>query len=241
MDNRKPQFSDVNPYINDRDYTEFEKYFFDTSHDTMYIIWHDGFDVTILTGLNDEKKRYAKQKLIDALINNQCDYRVIEGLRALGAKEILPVLREIRDNSNRQTKISVCKAIFSFTGDREDEKYLYNIFIEILKNDKSYYERLTAAMELRNFKVKDVIEALYNGVKDVNYLVRNHSSNSLLIINGIDIEISTLPEIFKKICVINKLEDKLSENEPQLEYNEALQHYEEAIILLKELFKKNKP
>ena len=118
--------------------------------------------------------------LIDSLVNGS--YYAVMGLRELKSKKAVPKLKETLTKSNGDLKIFVAIAlnVIEETGD-----YIPDI-IDVLQNYGSPFTRLVAARELRRYNSPEVIDALYQAVRDPDYLVRNHASESLLAIHGLD-------------------------------------------------------
>lgn len=54
-------------------------------------------------------------------------------------------------------------------------------------------------MHLREFNTPEVLEALFQAVKDPDYLVRYHACDSLLYIHGFEPDIANYDEIFVNI------------------------------------------
>ncbi|MHA1927193.1 MAG: HEAT repeat domain-containing protein, partial [Candidatus Thorarchaeota archaeon] len=118
------------------------------------------------------------------------------GLREMKSKRAVPKLKETLAKSTDDLKIFVAIALNVI---EETEEYIPHI-IEVLVNCRSPYTRLVAARELRRYNSPESIEALYNAVRDPDYLVRNHTSESLLSIHGLEPSISEYDEIFTHIC-----------------------------------------
>ena len=106
--------------------------------------------------------------------------------------------------------------------------YIIRILLEYL----SPYVQLNAARKLRDFPTTRVIAALYDAVCDIDYLVRNHASESLLFIHGLEPMISDHSEIFGLIC---------TERDPEKNdtAEDAAHRYKRAENMLKSLFGKD--
>ena len=76
-------------------------------------------------------------------------------------------------------------------------------------------------MKLRDFPTPEVIEALFDAVSDVDYLVRNHASESLLAIHGLQPTISEHKQIFKLIITHPNDEEGISKKDAATAYKEA--------------------
>jgi len=184
-----------------------------------YMQWHDGINPDVVLGLNEEEQRAAEDLLIESVERD--DMWPTRGLAALKSKKAIPVLKKKVENSQGIIRL---RNAFALEMIQQEGKYL-PVIIEELKNNPSHYDRLEAAMNLRHFPSKQAVQALYEGMRDEEYLVRYHSSESLLKIYGLVPDIVQYDEIFSLIVTKTK-EGKNTEEE-----------YAKAIKLLKEKFK----
>ena len=143
------------------------------------------------------------------------------GLAALKSKKAIPVLKKKVENSQGIIRL---RNAFALEKIQQEGKYL-PVIIEELKNNPSHYERLEAAMNLRHFPSQQAVQALYEGVRDKEYLVRYHCSESLLKIYGLVPDIAQHDEVFSYIV----RESKDGQNTEE--------EYAKAVKLLKEKFK----
>lgn len=144
--------------------------------------------------LQGEERVEAEGMLIDSMESGS--HYAAMGLREMRSKKAVPKLKETLAKSTDDLKIFVAIALNVI---EETEKYIPDI-IEVLVNCGSSCTRLVAARELRRYRSPESIRALYNAVRDLDYLVRNHASESLLSIHGFDPSISEYHEIFQLIC-----------------------------------------
>jgi HEAT repeat protein len=198
--------------------------FFESFFGDPYMAWHDGLDVNAINSLTSEEKEEAELLLIEALQKSK-DYRLIVGLGELRSKKALPILKEKFNKLWGKTLVDAASALRKIENDDSYAEYI----ILVLKNDSSFYNRLEAAIELRHFKTPEVVKALFNAVKDPEYLVRNHACESLLFLHGFKSEISEHEEIFQNITTPRGLDNVPTEND--------VKRYESAITQLKDLFK----
>lgn len=198
--------------------------FYESFFGDAYMAWHDGLDVDALNSLTREEKDEAEQLLLDAL-NKGDDYRPIVGLGELRSRKALPILKEKLNHLWGKTLVDAASALRKIENDDSYAEYI----VQVLKNDASFYNRLEAAIELRLFRTPEVLEALFDAVKDPEYLVRNHACESLLFLHGFKPEIVEYPEIFQNITTPQSLDSVPTE--------EDVKRYERAAQQLKELFK----
>ncbi|MFX0136340.1 MAG: HEAT repeat domain-containing protein [Candidatus Hodarchaeota archaeon] len=191
---------------------------------SAYEQWHDGVNPGVVLALKGEEHEEAENMLIESI--KKGGMWPTKGLAMLKSKKALPTLKNTLKTAPAPANIRIAEAIEDIEGSGE---YI-SVIIEELLTGGSPYDRLEAAMILRKFPTQEAIIALFKGVLDPDYLVRNHSSESLLAIHGFNPEISTHREIFKLICA-----DKESSGGQNL--NEL---YEKAAEMLKKLFKKKK-
>jgi len=199
--------------------------FFESFFGDPYMAWHDGLDVNAINSLTSEEKEEAELLLIETLQKSN-DYRPIVGLGELRSKNALPILKEKLKSLSGRALVDAASALRKIEGDDRFAEYI----IHVLKHDYSEYDRLWAAMELRYFKTQEVVEALFDAVKDPSYLVRYHACDSLLFLNGFEPHVAEYPEIFDNITTpfgfgnIPKEED--------------FDRYERAVKQLKDLFER---
>jgi len=146
--------------------------------------------------LTSEEKEEAEHLLIEALQKSN-DYRPIVGLGELRSKKALPILKEKLNHLRGKALVDAASALRKI---ENDDSYSENIIL-VLKNDASFYNRLVAAIELRHFKTPEVVKALFEAVKDPEYLFRNHACESLLSLHGFKPEIAEHEEIFQNILL----------------------------------------
>lgn len=186
-------------------WNRFMNEFFDRSD---YMQWHDGIDPNVVLQLNQEEKTVAEYMLIELMQKDgQWPTR---GLGMMKSKKAIPALKEKLENSNGIIRLRVAFALEQI---EEDGKYIKYIIHE-LKENPSPYDRFEAAMNLREFPTEEAIEALFDGMTDKDYLVRYHSSDSILYIYGFNPDVFEQKEIFNEIR--SKKEGKKTRKEDYL-------------------------
>ncbi len=193
--------------------------FFDRSD---YMQWHDGIDASVLLALNTEELIEAEEMLIQSTKKDGMWPTV--GLGLIKSKKAIPVLRDKLKSPSSIIRIRVADALEQIEGTGE----FIPILIDRLFNAGSEYDRFEAAMDLRKYPTEPVVEALYKGMTDDDYLVRDHSSESLLNIYGLPDDISEYKDIYKYICSEDDIGGPIPED------------YATAVSLMKDLLKDRK-
>jgi hypothetical protein len=198
------------------------KRFYESFFGDPYWAWHDGLDTDALHKLTPEEQKEAEKLFLEAV--NEHDTRAAVGLGELRSQKAVPRLKEILDRARGRELVDVAVALRMIEGDLSYSKYI----IHVLKNHPFWDDRLYAAMHLREFDTPEVIEALFEAVKDPDFLVRNHACDSLLYLHGFKPDISLHEDIFENI------KPPMEEGEPS---EEDYKKYETAVSQLRELFK----
>jgi HEAT repeat protein len=186
-------------------------------------MWHDGIDPTSVCGLEGAERDQAEAMLIESM--QQGSYWAPMGLREMRSEKAVPLMKEMLNSASGVLLIEIAIALNVI----EDTKDYNHYILRVLRENPSPYIRLKAAMKLRDFPTPEVIEALFDAVNDIDYLVRNHASESLLAIHGFNPSISEHKEIFKLIIVdYDQRGDSHSE--------EAYKAYKKAEQMLRALF-----
>jgi hypothetical protein len=169
-----------------------------------YMVWHDGPDFDAF-----QRRAIADPVTVEAVLR--------EGLAAndpLAAQSIaeadfddaieermIPLLTEAVGRTNDTFRVSVAKALIRVTS---SEQWSSSI-VEVLVHAAFWSDRLDAAMALGHLTpTVELIAALMKGAQDPDYLVRYHSSNSLLRYAGRSEDISALPEEFALLTAENE-------------------------------------
>ena len=190
---------------------------------TPYMMWHDGVDANVVLELKDEELKEAEDLLIESA--REDGMWPTRGLAVLKSKKSISMLKEkLSMNPSSIIKIRVAYALEKIEGTGEH----VNLLIEELLSAPFWGDRIEAAMLLKEFPSETVRDALYKGMMDPDYLVRNHSGDSLLGIHGLEPEICEHQEIFKNLCA----DKKELKNAPEL--------HAKAVELLKEKLKDKK-
>nr|MDO8113865.1 tetratricopeptide repeat protein [Candidatus Sigynarchaeota archaeon] len=118
------------------------------------------------------------------------------GLALLHSEKAVPALEKALETAGMGViRIRVADALEQIT---MSGRYV-PVLIECLRSCPSEFDRLEAAMALKNYNRPDVENALLDAVADIDYLVRYHASNSLLWLHGLLEDISSYEAIFDKI------------------------------------------
>lgn len=187
------------------------------------MMWHDGIDPTAACILEGAERDQAEDMLIESM--EEGSHYAAMGLRELRSIKAVPVMKRMLEKVSADLLIEIAIALNVIEKTTEYNSYIVRILLEY----PSPYVRLNAARKLRNFPTPEVIAALYDAVGDVDYLVRNHASESLLHIHGLEPMISGHSGIFSLICT-----ESNSENEITIE--ERATKYKKAVNMLKALF-----
>ena len=190
------------------------------------MMWHDGIDPTSVCLLEGAERDQAETMLIESM--EQGSYWAPMGLRELRSEKAVPVMKTMLDKVSADLLIEIAIALNVIEKTTDYNPYIITVLLEY----PSPYVRLNAARKLRDFPTPEVIAALFDAVRDVDYLVRNHASESLLHIHGLEPMISGHSEIFGLICTE-------SENRSDESTKEAAAAYKRAESMLKSLFEKD--
>ena len=188
------------------------------------MMWHDGIDPSSVCGLEGAERDQAEDMLIESM--KEGNYWAPMGLRELRSEKAVPIMKEMLPSVDGVLLIEIAIALNVIEDTVEYNEYI----LRVLREYPSPYTRLKAAMKLRDFPTPEVIEALFDAVNDEDYLVRNHASESLLAIHGLEPTISEHKEIFKLIIVDYDKQSKTTK--------EAGAAYRKAEQMLRVLFEK---
>ena len=180
-------------------------------------MWHDGIDPTSVCGLEGAERDQAEGMLIESM--REGSHYAVMGLRELRSEKAVSIMKEMLPSAQGNLLIEIAIALNVIEDTLDYNQYL----LHVLREYPSPYIRLRAAMKLRDFPTPEVIEALFDAVSDVDYLVRNHASESLLAIHGLQPTISEHKEIFKLIIVDYDKRSSGSTNKAAAAYKKAEQ------------------
>ncbi len=187
-----------------------------------YMMWHDGINPKSAAYLKGEEREKGIDMLIESM--HEGSYWAPMGLREMKATQAIPALKEWLPRSNDRQAIEIAHALNAL----ETTTEYTSIIIKVLRYAAFWSSRMSAAIMLREYNLPEVIDALFDAMLDPDYLVRNHSSESLLHIHGLPASISEYKEIFQEIIVD-------SDSRAQVSTIEAKKHYERSVTLLKEV------
>ncbi|TFF93878.1 HEAT repeat domain-containing protein [Candidatus Thorarchaeota archaeon] len=201
------------------------EYFLANYYGDPYMMWHDGIDEKSVTRLSGDERRKAEVMLIDSLEDGS-HYGAI-GLRELRSTNALPDLERLLPLSTGTLRVEIAVALSLI---RQSVEYVSYI-LDVLKNSAFWSCRIRAAIALRRFPSEQVVEALFEAVaEDPDYLVRNHSSETILFLHGMIPRIADHKEIFQHMIVEFEKEDKES-------IESAFAQYKRSADLLRELIR----
>ncbi len=191
----------------------------DNYYGDPYMMWHDGIDETAVRVLKGEERQKAEELLIQSLKEGS-HYGAI-GLRELRSANALPILKEYLETSTGTLRVEIAIALCLI---EQTHEYLPHI-LDVLKHHPFWSVRYHAAIALRRFPTNEVVESLFTALaKDPDYLVRNHTSETILFLHRLKPSISERKDIFKLIIV---------EYEKDPDY--AMEQYRRASDMLREV------
>jgi hypothetical protein len=198
-------------------------YFMSNYYGDPYMMWHDGIDEKSVVRLEGEERIQAEDMLIKSLEEGS-HYGAI-GLRELRSQRAVPHLLKMLRSSQGTLAVETAVAL-SVIQDSFD--YVPHI-IGVLRSAAFWSNRISAARALRRFPKDEVVEALFESVaSDPDYLVRNHASETLLFLHGMEPSISSHEEIFGHMIVDPDREKGVSREA-------AFSHYKLSAELLRKL------
>ncbi|MFW9810557.1 MAG: HEAT repeat domain-containing protein [Candidatus Thorarchaeota archaeon] len=199
--------------------------FIENYYGDPYMMWHDGIDEKSVTRLVGEEREKAEDMLIQSLEEGS-HYGAI-GLRELRSEKAIPHLIEKRKASVGILAIEIAVALCLIKTTLE---YVPDIILA-LKRSGFWSDRIRAAIVLRRFPTIEVVEALFESVaKDPDYLVRNHASETILFLHGMQPSISDHKEIFEHMIFE-------IDNEDESSIKDAFDHYQKCAQMLRQLIK----
>jgi hypothetical protein len=145
-----------------------------------YMVWHDGPDFTELQRRWATERSFVARMLRDGLQRHDpLAAQAIERLvrQGDGPDEIETALQSALSDAKGVFLVRAAEALFALTG---DESYA-EMVCRVVTRSRWPFDRMDAAIALRGFGPRAVVvQALHNGVRDRNYLVRRHSAQTLL-------------------------------------------------------------
>ncbi|MFW9794595.1 MAG: HEAT repeat domain-containing protein [Candidatus Thorarchaeota archaeon] len=184
--------------------SEWER-FMENYYGDPYMMWHDGIDEKSVTYLKGKERERAEDMLIESL--REGNHYAAKGLRELRSEKAIPALEKhlFSGSGTLTVEISVALCMIKDTFD-----YVPHI-IDIMKKHVFWTQRMYAARALRRFPTEEVVEALYQTIaKDSDYIVRNHASETILFLHGLEPAISQHKEIFGLMIVDYDKDDDAS-------------------------------
>ena len=201
-------------------------YFLENYYGNPYMMWHDGIDETSVLPLKGEEREKAEDMLIHSLEEGS-HYGAI-GLREMRSTKAVPILEEQLDQTTGTLAVEIAVALCMIKNTLE---YVPHILVA-LKMSPFWSDRIRAARALRRFPTNEVVESLFESIaKDPDYLVRNHASETILFLHGLQPSISMHKEIFKHMIVEFETNDEVS-------MKTTFTHYKTCSDMLRELIEK---
>lgn len=186
-----------------------------------YMMWHDGIDPTSAKALRGEERDKAEEMLIESM--KEGSYWAPMGLREMKSERAIPFMKNLIKQSQSRLLIEIAHALNVLENTTEYIPYI----LDVLKNHPFWSSRMDAALLLRKYSTPEVVDALFDSILDEDYLVRNHSCESILHIHNLPSSISEYKDIFSEIIVDYNAEEESG--------NESLRHYKNAAELLRKL------
>jgi hypothetical protein len=197
--------------------------FMENYYGDPYMMWHDGIDEKSVIPLKGEEREKAEDMLIKSLEEGS-HYGAI-GLREMRSTKAVPILEKQLEVSIGILAVEIAVALSMI---KDTLEYVTHI-LAALKLSPFWTHRMHAARALRRFPTEEVVEALFESLaKDHEYLVRNHASETILFLHGLEPSISSHKEIFKHMIV-----DFDKEDDGSIEV--ALTHYKTCADMLRYL------
>ncbi len=181
-----------------------------------------GIDVSAAVVLKGEEREKGEDMLIESLQDGS--YYAIIGLHEMQSQKAIPVMKAMIKDIDPLRQIQLAVALNGLEKSNEYTQYI----ISILLGNYHWTARRTAAERLAIYEDKSTIEALYKAMSDPEYLVRYAAAESILIIHGIDTELTSHDELFSLLSKSPGLDDNCSSTDFE-------RHYEEAIRVLERI------
>lgn len=161
-----------------------------------YLVWHDGPDFTEFAARFVQDPALATRMLAagiaegDALAAQTPRELTLTGQQRA---DFVRLLREALPKANAGVRLEAGASLFALTGDPGWSAPV----VEVLGSGAFWGVRIDAAIRLKAFPpTPELVAALARGVRDLEYLVRYHSANTLLRWAGQTEEISDDEELF---------------------------------------------
>lgn len=202
------------------------KYFIENYYGDPYMMWHDGIDEKSVIPLKGQEREKAEAMLIESL--EEGSHYGAMGLREMRSTKAVPILKDRLERSIGTLAVEIAVALCIIENTLE---YIPHI-MAALKLSPFWSDRIRAALALRRFPSEEVVKALFESVaKDHDYLVRNHASETILFLHGLQPSISMHKEIFTHMIVEFTKDDETS-------IENAFKHYQICADMLRELIER---
>jgi HEAT repeat protein len=160
-----------------------------------YMVWHDGPDFADF-GDRVRADRAGTTTLVLAGLA-EGDALAAQAIGEAGMTELVPQLTAALEHSNGTYRVRIAESLLKLTGEQSWASAIADV---LLSKINFWSDRLDAAMALgRVIPRPALIEALAQGMQDAEYLVRYHSSNSLLVYGGRSADVYSDSDLFDLI------------------------------------------
>jgi hypothetical protein len=142
-------------------------------------VWHDGPDFAAFREHVNADPIGVRKLLLEGLAEG--DALAAQAIGEVGMVDLAVQLVDVIDHSAGTFRVRLAESLTALSGLQEWSGRI----ADVLLHGATWGDRLDAAMALaRYLPTPALIDALAHGVQDPEYLVRYHSSNSLLVYAG---------------------------------------------------------
>jgi hypothetical protein len=165
-----------------------------------YLVWHDGPDFEEFRSLFDQDPELATRMLVAGIAED--DPLAAQTPRELDLTdsqraELVGVLTRALPGSGAALRVEAGATLFALTGSAEWSATL----VEVLRSPQHWSTRIDAAIRLAAFPpTTALVDALAEGVRDPEFLVRYHSANTLLRWAGRGGDVLDDPDLFPRLA-----------------------------------------
>ncbi len=164
-----------------------------------YLVWHDGADFgSLFRRWQDQPQLVATMLQLGVSSADPVAAEAITYLHHRGADltEIGSALRAALPDASATFRVRVAEALFTLTRDQRSAAPI----CDVLTGQSFWGDKIDAAVALSAFApTAQVIQALGQGVQDLEYLVRRHSAQTLLTLAGKHTRIEKDPDLWADI------------------------------------------
>lgn len=144
-----------------------------------YMVWHDGPDFAVFMEHVNADPTGVRKLLLEGI--SEGDALAAQAIGEAGMVDLAVELVDVIDHSAGTFRVRLAESLTALSGLQEWSGRIS----DVLLHGATWGDRMDAAMALaRYLPTPALIDALAHGVQDPDYLVRYHSSNTLLIYAG---------------------------------------------------------